>query len=413
MIGDILWIVSFFSLWLITVWLQIIYFDEPKKQKKIKFPSVTVAVAAYNEEKTIEKTINSLVRADYPKDKVEIIVVNDGSTDGTAAIVNSLINKHSSHNIRLITKKNGGKASAINTALDNATCELFGVVDADSRIEPNCLKLVIPHFTDNKIGAVISRVRVDKPKKMLDKVQRFEYIMSSMIRKLMATIGTLAITPGVLSVYRTPLLKKLGGFDESEDNLTEDLEIAMRLKYHGYKVKMEHNSIVHTVVPQSVNALWRQRIRWARGYIHNHWKYRKMFFSRKHSLFGIFQMPVNVMVVLLLILNVSIISYVFLNDAIEFTIRSVTMEGYLVNKFLSLPSIKEIVLGQNFRIVFPVIICSLLSIYIIFMAHRIFKERLTRNIVPVMTYFIFVPYFMTLNWISSIAQEILRKKKKW
>jgi len=413
MLQNILWIVSFFSLWLVMVWLQIMYLDEPKKQKNTELPSVTIAVAAYNEEKTISKTIRSLVMSNYPKDKIEIIVVNDGSRDRTAEVVDSLIKKYKDFSIRLINKENGGKASAINAALENASCELFGVVDADSRIEPNCLKFLVPHFGTEEIGAAVSRIKVDRPKNMLERIQRFEYIMSNMIRKLMAAIGTLAMTPGVLSLYRISLLKQLGGFDESKKNLTEDLEIAMRLKYHGYKIEMDYRSITHTVVPHSIKALWRQRVRWARGYIYNHWKYRKMFFSRKHSLFGIFQMPVNVLVVLLLILNICIISYSLFNDTIEFAVRSLTIEGYFINSILNLPSVKEIVLSQNIRVVLPIAICSLLGISLILITHRIFKERLAKNIMPAVSYFIFVPYFMTLNWISSIAQEILKTKKKW
>jgi cellulose synthase/poly-beta-1,6-N-acetylglucosamine synthase-like glycosyltransferase len=413
MLQHALWIISFFSLWLVIIWLQIMYWEEPEKRQKKELPSITIGVAAYNEENTITKTLNSLVKADYPREKIEIIVVNDGSRDSTADVVNSFISKHRDFNIKLISKKNRGKASAVNVALEKAENELFGVVDADSRIEPDSLKIIAPHFSAERIGAVISRVRVDKPKKMLERVQRFEYIMSNMIRNLMAKIGTLAMTPGVLSVYRTELIRELGYFDENKKNLTEDLEIAMRLKYNGYRVEMEPKSTTHTMVPPTIRKLWRQRIRWARGYVYNHWKYKSMFFSRKHGIFGIFQMPVNVLVVILLILNIGIISYSLFNDTIEFAIRSLTIEGYFVNNFLSIPSIKEIFLGQNLRIAIPIMIAFALGIYLIILTHKVFKEKLAKQIVPVVAYFLFVPYFMTVNWISSIAQEMLRTKKKW
>ncbi len=413
MLQHVLWIISFFSLWLVILWLQIIYWEEPEESKSKRIPSITIAVAAYNEEKTIAKTVDSLVKADYPKDKIEIIVVNDGSRDNTANVVESLIKKYKDFRIILINKKNGGKASAVNAALEIAHGELFAVVDADSRIEPESLKLIVPHFNKKNAGAVISRVKVDKPKKMLERMQGFEYIMSNMIRNLMAKIGTLAMTPGVLSVYRTELIKELGYFDENKNNMTEDLEIAMRLKYNGHRVYMEPKSVTHTLVPPTIKALWRQRIRWARGWVYNHWKYKSMFFSRKHGIFGIFQMPVNAIVIVLLMLNVGIISYSLFNDTIEFAIRSFTIEGYFMNNLFSLPSLKEIFLGQNLRIAIPVIMVSLLGVYLIFLTHKMFKEKLAKQIVPVVAYFLFVPYFMTLNWISSIAQEVLRTKKKW
>lgn len=408
-----LWIISFFTLWLVIIWLQVIYLKEPEKQEKHDLPTVTIGVPAYNEGKTITKTINSIVKSGYPKEKIEIIVVNDGSMDNTARVVEGLIKKHRDFDIKLINKENSGKAPSVNIALKQAKGEIFGVVDADSRIDADCMKLLMPHFDDEKVGAVISRIKVDKPRKMLERIQRFEYIMSNMIRRLMARIGTLAMTPGVLSIYRTNLIRKLGGFDESKENLTEDLEIAMRLKYNGYRVEMEQKSITHTKVPPTLNFLWRQRVRWARGFIYNHWKYRSMFFSRKHSIFGIFQMPINVLVVILLIFNIGIISYSLLNDTIEFAIRSATIEGYFINNILSIPTIKEVALGQNFRVMIPIFLYTVLGIYLIYLTHRIFKEKLARNVVPVVAYFLFVPYFMTLNWISSITKEILRTKKKW
>ena len=198
-----------------------------------------------------------------------------------------------------------------------------------------------------------------------------------------------------------------------KENLTEDLEIAMRLKYLGYKVDMEPSSITHTVVPQNMISLWRQRIRWSRGFIYNHWKYRKMFFSRKHSLFGIFQMPVNVLVVILLIINITIVGYMLLSKTVEFAIRSVTIDGYLIDSIMRFPDLKAIILGQNARIMLPIIMCSILGIYLIILTHRIFKERLSSNIFPVVSYFIFLPYFTTLNWLSSIAQELMKTRKKW
>jgi len=413
MIQHVLWIISFFSLWLVIIWLQVIYLKEPEKQKKEDLPTVTIAVPAYNEEKTVTKTINSIVKSDYPREKIEIIVINDGSRDRTADVVEGLIKRHKGFDIKLVNKQNSGKAPSVNVALNQARGEIFGVVDADSRIEADCLRLLMPHFDNEKVGSVISRIKVDRPKKMLERMQRFEYIMSNMIRKLMARIGTLAMTPGVLSVYRTKVIRKLGGFDENENNLTEDLEIAMRLKYNGYKVEMEQKSITHTKVPPTLGFLWRQRVRWSRGYLYNHWKYRSMFFSRKHSVFGIFQMPVNVLVVVLLILNIGIISYSLLNDTIEFAVRSATIEGYFINSILSIPTLKEMALGQNFRIIIPLLLSSALGIYLIYMTHRVFKEKLAKNVVPVVTYFLFVPYFMTLNWLSSITKEILKTKKKW
>jgi len=346
MLQHLLWGITFVTLWLTLVWLNFLYMDKPKK-RLTKYPKITFGIPAYNEARTILKTVKSLLNADYPLKKKEILVVDDGSTDGTADIVRQYVNEHPGIPVKVITKKNGGKASALIIALDRAKGEYFAVVDADSRISKGSIKKSLLNFSDENIGAVISRVRVDNPRNFLQRLQRFEYIMSSMTRKIMCNFGTLSITPGVLSLYKTKILHEIGGFTKDENNLTEDLEIAMRLKYNGYDIRMEHESITYTHVPHTFTKLWRQRIRWARGYIYNHWNYRRMFFSNKHGLFGTFQLPVNVIVVLLLVLNVGIIMFDLIDKLFEFVIRSITIDGYFISKILSYPTLKEFILARN------------------------------------------------------------------
>lgn len=412
MIQYILWIISFFTLWITVVWLT--YISSNKEVKKLKrFLSLTIAIPAYNEENNLEKTINSISKADYPKDKIKMIIVNDGSTDNTEEVALNIIKKYKNLDIRLINKKNGGKASAINVALEKASTELFAVLDADSRIEKSSIKILVGNFEDPKTGAAISRIKIDSPKKMIEKIQRFEYIMSALLRKIMSTIGTLSMTPGVLSIYKTDLLKKVGGFTKEKENLTEDLEIAMRLKYKGYEIIMDHNSIAYTTAPDTLTKLWRQRIRWSRGYIYNHLKYKDMFLSKKHGLFGLFQLPVNAIAILLLIINVSIISIMFIKDTTEFIIRCFTINGYFINWLIETRSIKEFILSTNMHIWIPLLIASLLGFYMVYKAHKQFREKIFRNALPIVAYFIFIPYFITANWISSIIKEIFRMKRHW
>ncbi|MBW2986675.1 glycosyltransferase [Candidatus Woesearchaeota archaeon] len=413
MLQHVLWAILFVTLWLTIIWISVLYAEEPKKAKLKRYPKVTIGIPAYNEAKTIGKTVDSIVKADYPKEKLEIIIVNDGSKDNTAKVAQEIIKKNKGYKILLINKANGGKSSAVNAAIDAATGEFFAVVDADSRINSDAIKLVIPHFGDAEVGAVISRVRVDVQSKLLERIQFFEYIMSNMIRKLMAVIGTLAITPGVLSVYRTETLRELGGFTNDRNNLTEDMEIAMRLKYHGYKIEMETKSTTHTLAPMDMKTLWKQRIRWARGYIFNMWKYRSMLFSKKHGLFGVFQMPINILVVFLLITNISIIAYSFIDRMIEFTLRSTTIKGYFWTTLIEIPTLQELFLAQNLRIMIPIIMATVLGFFLILQAHKKFNERVTHNLIGAVGYFLFIPYFTTANWISSIFQEVLKTKRKW
>ena len=411
MLQYVLWGVSFVTLWITLVWLNFLYAEPAPKKKFSDYPKITFGIPAHNEEATILKTVKSILDADYPSAKREIIVVDDGSTDSTASVVREFAASHPE--VRLISQKNGGKASALNTALENASGDFFAVVDADSRIAPESIKKSLPNFTEDSIGAVISRVRVDEPRNFLERIQRFEYIMSSMIRKIMCNFGTLYMTPGVLSIYRTSLLSRLGGFTRDNNNLTEDLEIAMRLKHNGYLIRMEPESITYTHVPSTLSALWRQRIRWARGYIYNHIKYRDMFFSRKHGVYGFFQMPLNVLAVILLVGNIGIIAYDLLNRGFDFVFRSITINDYFWTRITDLPTIQQFILARNIQVYLPIFIGFVLGVYLIYFAHRLFKEQFRKQITPLLTYMIVMPYFSTLNWVSSIVQEVSRTKRKW
>jgi cellulose synthase/poly-beta-1,6-N-acetylglucosamine synthase-like glycosyltransferase len=413
MLQHVLWGITFFSLWLTIVWLHYLFSDEPQKKEIKDKPKITLAIPAFNEEKTIAKTVNSILDATYPTEKKEIIIVNDGSKDNTQQVVEELIKQKPDFNITLINQANGGKAAAVNTALDNATGEYFAVIDADSRISKDGINLLLPYFYNDQVGAVISRVKVETPNKVLEKIQFFEYVMSSMIRKLMALLGTLHITPGVLSTYKTSTLRKVGGFTKDKNNLTEDMEIALRLISKGYKIEMQPESITYTFVPKGLKQLWRQRIRWARGYIYNLWQYKKMMLSTRHGIFGIFQMPVNVIIVITLIVNITIIMINLLDLSTEFLFRSATINGYFWRTLTEIPAVNEVMLGQNYRIMVPLAIVTLLGFYLIWQSHRRFNEKITKNITGAIAYFLFIPYFTTMNWITSIFQEVFRSKRKW
>ena len=413
MLQYVLWAISFVTLWLTIVWLSVLFTEPAPKKRFAKCPKITFGIPAFNEAGTILRTVKSLLAADYPAAKKEIIVVDDGSTDNTAQIVRKFVKQNPKVSVRVISKSNGGKASALNVALSKAKGDFFAVVDADSRITKTSIKKSLANFTDEKIGAVISRIRVENPKSMLERIQRFEYIMSSMIRKIMCNFGTLYMTPGVLSLYRIKVLRKVGGFTRDKTNITEDLEIAMRLKFNGYKIKMEPESITYTNVPNTLAKLWAQRIRWARGYIYNHWNYRSMFMSQKHGMYGMFQMPINVIAVLLLVGNIGIIVYDLSNRLFDFVFRSLTINDYFITQITSWPTLQEFILARNIQVYLPIIVAFALGVYLVILAHRMFNEQFRKQITPLLSYTLFMPYFATVNWISSIAQEVGRSKRKW
>lgn len=398
------------TLWLTLIWLNFLMVREPTRVSH-GLPKVTFGTAVWNEEKTILRTLKSLVEVDYPASKKQIIVVNDGSKDKTAAIIQEFIKSHPE--VTLINKENGGKASALNVALKAAKGEFFMVMDADSRVEKDVLTHILPHFKDKSMGAVISRIRVDEPKNFLQRMQRFEYVMSSLTRFVMNNFGTLAITHGACSVFNTKILREVGGFDADRENLTEDFEIALRLRNAGYQVRMEPHAISYTHVPHTPKTVWKQRTRWSRGYIYNMWNYKGMIFSQKHGLLGTFQLPVNVLAVGLLILNIGLISFDSLHRAWDFVSRSFTLDGYFWTQLTSWPTLKEFVLARNIQITLPLFITFMLGVYLIYAAHRLFRERISQNVLPLVAYTLVMPYFSALNWVSSVAKEVRKSKRTW
>lgn len=400
--------IAFISLYIILIWINILFLKEVKKVKN-HFPTVSIAIPVYNEEKTIKSTLSSIINLDYPKKKLEIIIVNDGSRDSSEKVINRFIAKHEDFNFIVINKENEGKSAALNKALEIAKGELFSCVDADSLVTRDSLKKLVQSFDNKKVGAVISSIKVHNPKNVYEKMQKIEYIMSVFLRKLMTKIGTLLITHGVLSVYRTNVIRKLGGFDTKI--LTEDLEIAMRLKSKGYIIKSELDSITYTKVPNNFMRLWDQRIRWARGFIESHIKYKNLLFDKKYGRIAYFQYPLNILTVVMLLIVVFIAGYNISTSLYEFIVRNILIKGYFLKIFQTAP-LRDVLLGQNIKLLLPIVLSSILLIFFVIYAFRYGKEKLESPFY-LLAYFLAYPYLISLHWCTAFTKQVLKMRKKW
>jgi cellulose synthase/poly-beta-1,6-N-acetylglucosamine synthase-like glycosyltransferase len=252
------------------------------KRPKIKsFPSVSIIIPAHNEEETIAETIENVKKLEYSKKK-EIIVVDDESTDKTFEIAKKY------RNIKVLRKKRGGKASALNFGLKQAKGEIVVCVDSDSYPEKDALLKTIPFFQKN-VAAVTTSVIVKNAKGVLERLQELEYIMVAWSRKLFEYLDAIYVTPGPMSLYRRDVLQKLGGFDEK--NLTEDIEIAWRLMKHNYKIKMALDAKVYTHAPSTIKSWWHQRNRWNIGGLQTTAKYFNLFLKKEFGNIGTFLLP--------------------------------------------------------------------------------------------------------------------------
>ncbi len=290
------------------------------KQTQIKnFPAVSIIIPAYNEGSTIGNTLKNLLNLNYPKNKTELIVVDDGSTDETYRNAVKFKNK----NVKIFRKVNGGKASALNFGIKESKNDFVVVIDADSELDKDALRNAVQYFTDPKIAAVTSHILVKNKKTLLEKWQDLEFMAIALARKVKEKLNLIDATPGPMSVYRKDILYKIGLFDEK--NLLEDVEIAWRILKNGYKIKMAYDSVVHTNYPSTLSSWWKQRTRWGIGGLQTLVKHYSCIFHN-HPL-GTFVIPFSLAGYILQILGVFASVYLIGNLLINNSL-------YYINSFL-------------------------------------------------------------------------------
>jgi len=249
------------------------------------WPHVTVIIPSYNTKSTIFDCIKSCKEMEYPG-KFDILVVDDGSSDGSAETLAK------TGGIAMIqNEKNRGKAAALNFAIRHSKGEIVACIDSDTYPKKDTLHKAIKHFyEDEKVASVVVFVCVNKPHNLLQRIQEIEYWISfGFFFRTIASIDGLYVTPGPTAFYKKSVLDTLGGFDEQ--NLTEDMEIALRMQKNGWKIRACHETMVLTEVPSSLHKLFRQRLRWYRGGVMNVLKYIELFFNPKYGDFGLFILP--------------------------------------------------------------------------------------------------------------------------
>ena len=231
-------------------------------------PFLTVIVPAYNEEVGIEATLRSLQDNDYPGE-LEIIVVDDGSTDRTAEIVRAL----EGDGLRLLGKKNGGKPSALNAGIAAARGEVIIMMDGDTVFQRDTLRKLVQPFADPKVGAISGNAKVANRKGLWGRWQHIEYVIGfNLDRRMFDLLQCMPTIPGAIGAFRKEVLDAVGGL--SEDTLAEDTDLTMAISRSGWQVVYEETAIAWTEAPSSLHQLWKQRYRWCYGTIQAMWKHR-------------------------------------------------------------------------------------------------------------------------------------------
>ncbi|HEX6500419.1 MAG TPA: bifunctional polysaccharide deacetylase/glycosyltransferase family 2 protein [Micromonosporaceae bacterium] len=229
---------------------------------------VSVIVPAYNESANIAHTVRSLVASDYPR--LEVIVVDDGSTDGTADIVERL----NLRGVYVIRQDNAGKPAALNTGIRHARGDLLVLVDGDTVFEPDSVGLLVQPFVDPRVGAVSGNTKVANRRGLLGRWQHLEYVIGfNLDRRMFDIAECMPTVPGAIGAFRRETLADVGGV--SSETLAEDTDLTMSVLRAGWKVVYEERAIAWTEAPSSLRQLWRQRYRWCYGTMQAMWKHRR------------------------------------------------------------------------------------------------------------------------------------------
>jgi peptidoglycan-N-acetylglucosamine deacetylase len=255
-------------------------------------PKVSIIVPAYNEEVNAVGSLENLLRTDYPN--FEILFVDDGSKDGTFNKVKSAFDANSK--VRVFTKPNGGKASALNFGIQQSDAPFVICIDADTKLLSDAVSKLMMHFghiqyhNGKKVGAVAGNVKVGNTVNLLTRWQSVEYISSQNFdRKAFAFLNAITVVPGAIGAFRKAAIEEAGGF--TTDTLAEDCDLTIRMLRCNYIIENENDAIAMTEAPETVKMFIKQRFRWSFGVMQTFWKNRDMLFSSRNKALGWIALP--------------------------------------------------------------------------------------------------------------------------
>ena len=276
-----------------SIFIAILAIKQKRSAKKeepllLKNPEmkVSIIIPAYNEEITVVQSLNSLLKTGYKH--TEFIFVDDGSKDRTI----ELVKQNFGHlpQLRIFTKPNGGKASALNYGIEQSSADFVICIDADTQLKTDAITELMRYFYDGEIAAVAGTVKVGNKNNLITNWQSIEYITAqNMDRRAFDILNTITVVPGAIGAFRKSVIKEVGAF--TTDTLAEDCDLTMRILRAGYTVKNCDSAIAYTEAPETVDMLLKQRFRWSFGVMQSFWKNRATLLNKKYGYFGMVGMP--------------------------------------------------------------------------------------------------------------------------
>ena len=378
-------------------------------------PFVSVIVPAFNEESTIINTLKSINNLDYPKKNIEVIVIDDGSTDLTKHKIQNFI-KNKSH-FSLISHKNMGKGPSMNKALKIIKGEYFACLDADSFVEPLTLRKMLAMYqkeNDPRLAIITPAMKVHKPKNLLQKVQWLEYNVIILIARLSSHLDSLYVAPGPFSLYRTDIIRTVGGFHT--DHLTEDQEIAYRLQKAHYRIKQCFDGYVFTNAPDKIKPFYAQRRRWYLGSLQCVHGYRSLIGNKKYGDFGIMQMSKNIAGYSLALFGIITAVYFLIRPLLrqlqDLSLINFDIFPYLVNLQLKFTFLNFLI--NDFRKGVVLLSIMIIGYLFFYLAHKNAKEKaMNFGLIALIPYFAFYYVLKGTILLLSLVEFAQGKKIRW
>jgi len=397
-----LFISLYFEVFFLITFLE--FKNKPVKELLLPktLPSVTIMVPCWNEERTAAKTIKSLLALDYPKNKLKIFAIDDGSTDGTWNILKRF---EKNPQVQIFKKDNGGKHTALNHGLDFVDTDLVGCLDADSFVAPDALKEIVTCFAeDEKIMAVVPAIVIHDPQTLMQLIQKAEYFLSVFIRKVASLLDALFVTPGPFSIFRTHMIKEVEGYRHGHN--TEDLEMALRLQKKHYKIGNCPSAFVYTIGPRTLQDLYKQRVRWTHGFLENAKDYKELFFTRSYGNLSILMLPVA-LISIFAALYIAIIFLLSILNQIITKVAEINTIGMSSFKF-----IPDLFFINADSMIFVSLTLVILTTTLVLFGKKLAGEKL--SITRDMVYYLFLYGFIAPFWLAkSVYNSALAKKSTW
>ena len=367
-----------------------------RRNSNIFLPKISVVIPAYNEEKNIEKCLKSIFSSNYPKNNIEVIVVDDGSKDNTLKILKKY------KRVKVLRQKHLGKVEALNRGVLNTSNKFIVTIDADTIVDKNCIMELVRPFSDRRIGATTGNNNVMNKSSILGMFQNVEYHFSNLIRNSFSTtFNSGAWISGSLACYRKKALKKAGYF--KKDTLAEDIDVALEIKKRGYTTITVPKAIGYTIVPVKLRDLYKQRVRWWIGTLQAIFKNRVLF-SLKSSPSILFLYITHFWWSFFAFLSLPFIAYQMYYWLPYNTQNIFSTVNYFFRWFSLMGPIYVLYKIPDFGIstytIFGVLSGVMTSV-LTFAGLRMFKDKITlKNILAIFFYF---PYTIILNIIIIIS----------